>query len=159
MNNYVKHVCKTLISGIAMLSMGWSAAIFGADTEHLACHNVDYAYQQHTPKQLRAIAATCGSEALTRLYYNRAYHLELLQEGATLSQIIASFSSDVSHHIEAYRMYIALIEAFAPAWYADADARVAFLNREYDHRGEVTELRLHGYDHLADVKEKQNSYP
>jgi hypothetical protein len=127
--------------------------------EHEACSNLQYLYNTHTSKQLRAIAATCQSESMSRLYYNRAYHADLLQEGETLSQIVALFSRDMRRHIEAYRVYIALIEAFAPSWYADAGARVAFLNKEYDQRGEVTELRLHGYDRLADVKEKQISIP
>jgi hypothetical protein len=127
--------------------------------EHEACSNLEYAYHSHTSQQLRAIAATCHSEPISRLYYNRAYHEDLLQEGETLSQIVALFSRDMRRHIEAYRVYIALIEAFAPSWYADADSRAVFLNKEYDRRGEVTELRLHGYDRLADVKERQISLP
>jgi hypothetical protein len=127
--------------------------------EHEACLNLHYDYQKHTAKQMRAIAASCQSERISRLYYNRAYHVDLLKEGETMSQIDAMYSSDLTHYIEAYRFYIALIEAFAPSWYPDADARAAFLNQEYDHRGEVAELRLHGYDRLADVKEKQVSFP
>ena len=127
--------------------------------EHQACLNLNYDYQQHTAKQLRAIAATCQSDTISHLYYNRAYHADLLKEGETLSQIDALYSRDLTHHIEAYRFYIALIEAFAPGWYPDAEARAAFLNQEYDHRGEVAELRLHGYDRIADLKEKQISLP
>lgn len=127
--------------------------------EHTACLNLDYDYQQHTAKQLRAIAATCQSGRISQLYYNRAYHVDLLKEGETLSQIDALYSRNLTHYIEAYRFYIALIEAFAPSWYPNAEARAAFLNQEYDHRGEVAELRLHGYDRIADLKEKQISFP
>jgi hypothetical protein len=127
--------------------------------EHEACSNLNYPYQAHSSKELRAIAATCQSDSISRLYYNRAYHVDLLLEGETLSQIIALHNRDMRRHIEAYRFYIALLEAFAPSWYPDADARAAFLNKEYDRLGEVAELRLHGYDHLADVKEKQLSFP
>jgi hypothetical protein len=125
--------------------------------EHEACSNLDYPYQTHSSKELRAIAATCRSDSISRLYYNRAYHVDLLHEGETLSQIIALHSRDMRRHIEAYRFYIALLEAFSTSWYPDPDARAAFLNKEYDGLGEVAELRLHGYDRLADVKEKQLS--
>ena len=127
--------------------------------EHEACLNLHYDYQNHTAKQLRTIAATCQSEGIAHLYYNRAYHVDLLKEGETLSQIDALYSRDLTRYIESYRLYIALIEAFAPSWYSSPDARAAFLNREYDQRGEVAELRLHGYDRIADVKEKQFSFP
>ncbi len=127
--------------------------------EHEACLDLNYDYQKLSAKQLRAIAATCQSAPISQLYYNRAYHVDLLKEGETMSQIDAWYSRDLTRYIEAYRFYIALIEAFAPGWYTDAEARAAFLNQEYDRRGEVAELRLHGYDRLADVKEKQISFP
>lgn len=127
--------------------------------QHQACSNLNYPYQTHSSKELRAIAATCQSDAVSRLYYNRAYHVDLLQEGETLSQIIALHNRDMRRHIEAYRFYIALVEAFAPSWFPDANARATFLNKEYDRLGEVAELRLHGYDHMADMKEKQIFLP
>ena len=127
--------------------------------EHEACLDLNYDYQSQTAKQLRTIAATCQSPRISRLYYNRAYHVDLLKEGETMSQIDALYSRGLTHYIESYRIYIALIEAFAPRWYPDAEARAAFLNQEYDHRGEVAVLRLHGYDRLADVKEKQITFP
>ncbi|KPJ90181.1 MAG: hypothetical protein AMJ53_14625 [Gammaproteobacteria bacterium SG8_11] len=123
--------------------------------EHVACTNLDYDYQVHSSKDLRDIAATCQARSISQLYYNRAYHVDLLKEGEVLSQIVAMVSRDLTHYIEAYRFYIALIESFAPTWYPDANERVDFLNHEYDRRGEVTELRLHGYDRIADLKEKQ----
>jgi hypothetical protein len=89
------------------------------------------------------------------LFYNRAYHSDLLEEGKTLSNLISYFGQDIKRHFEAYRLYIALIEQFAPYWYPDATERAAFLNTEYDRRGEVVELRLHGYDRLADLKEQR----
>lgn len=122
--------------------------------EHVACHNLDYEYQKQTLANLRAIAASCKSREIAQLYYNRAYHRDLLSESEALSQITTVFSQDITRYVEAYRLYIALIEAFAPNWYPDEDARAAFLNREYDNRSEVAELRLHGYDRLADSKER-----
>lgn len=138
-------------------------ALFWGNTvnaqDHPACANLDYVYQNDSSKQLRAIAASCRSPAIAQLFYNRAYHKDLVKEGETLSLMVSLFSPDVTRHFEAYRLYIALIEAFAPLWYADPQTRVAFLNREYDRRGEVAELRLHGYDRLADLKEKRISLP
>jgi hypothetical protein len=127
--------------------------------EHAACNNLVYDFPMYSAKQLRDIAATCQSNQISHLYYNRAYHVDLLKEGEILSQIDALYSRDLTQHIEAYRFYIALIEAFAPMWYEDPEARAAFLNQEYDRRGEVAELRLHGYDRIADLKEKQFSFP
>lgn len=78
----------------------------------------------------------------------------MLREGETLSDLQVYFSRDLTHHLESYRIYIALIESFAPMWYENVEHRIAFLNAEYDKRSEVTELRLHGYDRLADLKER-----
>ncbi len=47
-----------------------------------------------------------------------------------------------------------MLEALAPLWFPDADARIEFLRNEYDHRGEVVELRLRGFDRIADRLER-----
>lgn len=139
---------------VCVLSWAWGS-VKAAD-EHTACRDLDFVYQNHTAEQIRAIAQSCHSDTISQLYFNRAYHMDLLQEGEALSQLIATSSGNITHHIESYRLYIALIESFAPSWYGDdMQGRITFLNREYDRRGEVTELRIRGYDRLADLKEKQ----
>lgn len=52
-------------------------------------------------------------------------------------------------------MYIAMLEEFAPLYYPDIQQRVKFLNMIYERRSEVVELRLHGYDKLADALERK----
>lgn len=122
--------------------------------EHHACRNAVYEYHGHTSEELRTIAATCKSTPVANLYYNRAYHADLVSEAATLAGLIA-YSDDSSRtRFEAYRLYIALLEQLAPIWYPDPAARIAFLNREYDHRVEIAGLRLLGYDHVADHIER-----
>lgn len=120
-----------------------------------SCVDTNFEYMNLTAKELRSIAATCHSGELSQLYYNRAYHADLVEEGKTLSELIAYYSRGVEHHFEAYRLYIALIETMSPIWYPNPKDRVTFLNKEYEQRGEVAELRLHGYDRLADAKERQ----
>ena len=96
---------------------------------------------------------------MARLYYNRAYHAELLQEGEALSRIVSVSGRETTRHLQAYRLYMALLEAFARNWNRNIQDRAAFLNREYDRRSEVVELRLHGYDRLADLKEAKMLLP
>ena len=127
--------------------------------QHRACRDLDYPFGDHTPSERRAIAASCQSGPVARLYYHRARHADLVAEERTLARLIAYSPPASRYHFAAYEVYIALIEALAPVWYADPAARVEFLNAEYDHRGEVAELRLHGYDTLADRLEGKSPVP
>ena len=144
--------------GILLLAgLLWSA--HSSAQENKACRMPDYDYQSQSTMQLRAIAASCHSEQVARLYYNRAYHAELLQEGEALSRIVSVSGRETTRHLQAYRLYMALLEAFARNWNRNIQDRAAFLNREYDRRSEVVELRLHGYDRLADLKEAKMLLP
>lgn len=123
--------------------------------EHPACRDLDYRYAQHPSQQLRAIAASCEAEEIADLFYHRAYHAELIAEGEALRGLIAYTRRDSGGHFDAYRLYIAMIEAFAPVWYPVVNERAAFLNGQYEHHSEIAELRLHGYDMVADRLERQ----
>jgi hypothetical protein len=143
--------CYFLASGIA------------AAAEHPACRDADYSYSNLSSTEMRVIAASCKSEAFARLYYNRAYHADMVKEAKAQSDITVFSPDDATFHgtpervrdFEAYRMYIELIEAFAPVWYKDPQERIAFLNKEYDRLGEIAELRLRGYGLIADYMEAQ----
>ena len=80
---------------------------------------------------------------------------ELLKEGEVLADLIVHQNDSVQHHLTSYRMYIAMVEEFAPSWFPDLLQRAEFLNNIYEKRGEVVELRLHGYDKTADILERE----
>ena len=146
---------------IVYLLLAWfilgAVAVF-AD-EHRACRDLDYPYGDRTPSEQRAIAASCQHRRVAKLYYQRARHADLVAEERTLARLIPYSARESHHHFGAYNVYIALIEALAPVWYPDPRERVEFLNAEYDYQGEVAELRLHGYDTLADRLERKAADP
>ena len=108
-----------------------------------------------TEQRYREIAATCDNDRLARLYYNRAYHQELLKEGVLFSRLVIQSDGTLQYHMDAYRLYIAMIEIFAQSQYPDLLVRAEILNNVYESRSEVIELRLQGYDRIADTLEKK----
>ena len=124
-------------------------------TEHPACSNFSSSHIEKTSSELRSIAATCQNEHVAQLFYNRAYHKDLLLEGNALSGIILHNSESYEYQLSAYRLFIALVEEIAPLYYPNVDHRISFLNQVYERRSEVVELRLRGYDKLADRLEKK----
>jgi hypothetical protein len=135
---------------IAVLGLAFNGVAVSA-SEDPACAQLDHTFQSYTAGQLRAIAGTCDDKSVARLFYNRAYHKDLLSEGRALSGIITSNAEPDGYHVTSYRLYIALVEELSFQWFPEPNARVAFLNKVYERRGEVIELRLHGYDRLADA--------
>jgi hypothetical protein len=89
---------------------------------------------------------------VARLYYNRAYHLELLDDFDMLASLISFGRSGDGAHRESYRALIALYEGFAEAaWMQGGGAEViAGLNEGYEKASAVAELRLKGRHNLAD---------
>jgi hypothetical protein len=138
---------------LAIMAMGGVAQA----GEHPACKDSRYPYASHTSSELRAIAKSCTVEAIASLYYRRARHADLIDEGEVLSGLIPHSRREQSSYFDTYRIYIAFLEAFSAVWYPDFSDRAAFLNKEYDRLGEVAELRLRGYDNLADRLERQTS--
>lgn len=61
--------------------------------------------------------------------------------------------------LETYQIYIGLIEAFAATLYPDPVERLNFLTQEYSRQIEIAELRLRGYDNLADRMERDTLTP
>ena len=127
--------------------------------EHAACNDHEYQYEMHTPGELRTIAASCKSTPIANLFYNRAYHYDLVSEATALAELIVYSDSSNAVRLASNRLYVALLEQMAPIWYPDWSERVAFLNREYDRRDEIARLRLRGYDHIADRLERNFSIP
>lgn len=125
--------------------------------EHPACRDVDYAYQDHASAELRAIASSCRYRDIAYLYYNRAYHADLLARADVLSSLIpySGREREKRYDMASYRYYMAMVESLSSIWFDDPLSRIRFLNLEYDRRGEIAELRLKGYDHIADRLERR----
>jgi hypothetical protein len=126
-----------------------------AAKENPACHDQNFNHINTSAGELRAIAVTCEEKAVARLFYNRAYHKELLSEGKVLSGIILHNTESNDYELIAYRLYIAMVEELAPLYYPDVKQRIEILNKVYERRSEVIRLRLRGNDRLADALERK----
>ena len=122
--------------------------------ENPACAIPGSLFTEKSANELRSIAASCNAPNVARLFYNKAYHKDLLAEGKILARI-DTINNQSGYQITAYRLYIALVEELAPVYYPDINQRIDFLNQVYERRGEVVELRIRGYDKLADALEKK----
>ncbi|MDJ0805288.1 MAG: hypothetical protein QNJ78_00495 [Gammaproteobacteria bacterium] len=126
-----------------------------AAEQHSACDTLSIDHLGATIDQLRAIAETCEWPEIATLFYNRAYLRELILEYDRINSMI---SADRSHqaNFEAYRILIGLVESFAAEALSRGDAdTVTRLNRTYDHYIEIAELRLKGYDLIANRMERE----
>lgn len=123
-------------------------------SENPACSSPDSTYIDSSATTLRKIAVTCTDSEIARLFYNRAYHKDLLAEEKVLSGL-DTVNDESRYEITAYRLYIALLEELAPFYFPELGQRVSFLNQVYEKRGEVVELRIRGYDKLADALERK----
>jgi hypothetical protein len=145
------------------LALLFGALILGGSPvqaeEHAACWDMDYHFENHSPQELRQIAASCRSALVSTLYSQRAEHADLVQEHLALSGMTTWSRDGNKPDLETYRIYIGLIEAFAAALYPDPVERLNFLTREYSRQIEIAELRLRGYDNLADRMERDTLTP
>lgn len=137
---------------LTVLSMIFPVCVMAI--EDPACSTPGATFIEHSASELRQIAASCQEPAVARLFYNRAYHKELLAEGKLLSGLI-NLKEKYEYELTAYRLYIALVEEMASQYYPDVQQRIEVLNKVYEHRGEVVELRLRGNDRLADALERK----
>jgi hypothetical protein len=147
---------------LALLVLFGSGSVYAG--EHRACRDISYPYLGLSSNKLRAIAATCNNEEIAKLFYNRAYHSDLASEARTYAGLMTYSRGTGSTFTTAppriarfrgYLLYISLIEQFASERYPDLQQRARFLNREYDSQGEIAELRLRGYEHMANHRERQ----
>ena len=136
-----------LFVGVLHANVAWADA---------RCADIGLAYLELRPADVRELAQGCKDAALADLYFKRAYHLEFLQRSARHESMVILYGGQ-RPWLPNYRLYVALIEAMSPHWFADARARIDFLRGEYEHKGEVAELRLRGMDHMADRLERERS--
>lgn len=120
------------------------AVLWQKSGEPLACRDLDFDYSPLSVAELTTVAASCQDDAVARLYYNRAYYADLLETAAG-----GEFDPRLSSLAHSHRLYMGMIEAFAPRWYPDEKARLAFLNTQYEEMATVAELKLRQYKRLA----------
>lgn len=105
---------------------------------------------QQPPEQLRQIAKKCDRAEIANLFYNRAYHRELLEKFQHLHSLQTLKPNHDLAHYHTQRIFIALSEAFAKrAWEQGETQALQQLNRQYDRSIEIAEYQLKGYDALA----------
>ncbi|WP_435684134.1 hypothetical protein [Sedimenticola selenatireducens] len=135
-----------LILGLAgsLFSLSGSAAN-PDDCDHPFTHGSEY-----NPQQLRQVAKKCDQTEIADLFYNRAYHTELLQKFQVLNRLQSHKPNHDLTHYHTQRIFIALSEAFAKrAWERGETQAIGQLNRQYDRSIEIAEYQLKGYDVLA----------
>lgn len=103
---------------------------------------------------LRAFADACAESKHSALFYNRAYHAEVIDELAMLAAMQKGYASSDRRRLEASRVFIGLAEAFAArAWrepeQAARKAALGALNRAYEAAIQDAEHTLHGFDLLV----------
>ncbi|WP_275098579.1 hypothetical protein [Sedimenticola hydrogenitrophicus] len=114
------------------------------------CYNPFTHSAEYPPAQLRQVAKKCDETAIANLFYNRAYHAELLDKFQILNRLQAHQPTDDLTHYHTQRIFIALAEAFADrAWTRGEAQAITLLNRQYDRSIEIAEYQLRGYDKLA----------
>ena len=104
--------------------------------------------------QLRLIAASCSDPAVSELFFNRAFHADLIAKAQSLAHRRVPRFNSSGTDFRNYQTYITFVEALAPIWFPEAGDRARFLNHEYRRHGEIAELRLNGHHRLADRLEQ-----
>lgn len=121
-----------------------------AIADHKECDNPFSHSADYTPQLMRQVAEHCGESAIANLFYNRAYHAELLQKFQVINQLQTHKPSNDRTHYQTQRMFIALSEAFARrAWEQGGKTAIAQLNSHYERSIEIAEYQLKGYNVLA----------
>jgi hypothetical protein len=101
------------------------------------------------PAELRRLAGHCADAGVSRLYYNRAYHAELLADLRLLSQLQKGYAGTDRTRLEQGRMYIGLVERFAARAWHQRPQVIDELNQAYEQSIRTVELTIGGYDRLA----------
>lgn len=146
-----------------LIALGLAAGvILGGSIAHADNVDCDTPFSHHAgedPQQLRQIARTCSRPAISHLFYNRAYHAELLEKFQILNRLQFLRPNHNQTHYHTQRIYIGLVEAFAQrAWQRGMLNAISQLNRQYDHSIEIAEHQLKGYDMLAVQSERQTGH-
>jgi hypothetical protein len=123
--------------------------------ERRGCDNLGWPQAGASSADLRDLAARCESGDAAALFYNRAYHLDLLERYRSLIRLTPASGQEDFKDYHAYRIFIGLTEALADQRRRESGRQpTAWLNSVYDRATEIAELRLRGYDLQADRLER-----
>lgn len=146
---------NTFLSLLGLICL-MSSGVLHADE---SCTGLKFSMNEQTPTQLRQIAAQCPSSSIADLYYHRAQYAELVRDNRVLQSLsIINTVSDSEKDAESYRMYIALVELMAEQMIPKQAERVAFLNQQYSQLNNLFELRMKGFDRIADRLEHEATF-
>ncbi|MES9871529.1 MAG: hypothetical protein ABW162_06430 [Candidatus Sedimenticola sp. PURPLELP] len=138
------------LMGLTLFGVMLTFSLGGIAAEHPACTNPFLKQTVVTPGESRGIAISCTEEEISSLFYNRAYHQELLENFRSMAMLESYTETDDMMHYEAQRIYIGLAEAFArSAWNNGNLKAVSALNEQYDQAIAVGELQIRRNEVLA----------
>jgi len=140
-------VRRTRLACITLLFASLNAQ--GAD-DHAACNTVTYNWFDHSSDELRHIASTCESGYFSELNFHRAYYIDLVNEATATAGLIDYVRTENRANLSAYKFHMMLAEQLARHLYPTRVGQLLFLNGEYEVNNEIAELRLRGYNNLAD---------
>ncbi|MCW8891428.1 MAG: hypothetical protein OQL20_12280 [Sedimenticola sp.] len=121
-----------------------------AIADHKDCGSPFSHTSKYSPERMRQVAENCGETAIANLFYNRAYHAELLEKFQVINRLQSHQPNHDLTHYHTQRIFIALSEAFAKrAWEQGHQQAITHLNQNYDRSIEIAEHQLKGYDVLA----------
>jgi hypothetical protein len=143
------------MKGLPIGAVLWFYVVSIAAGEHPACYQPFSSPEPKFPILSSSIPVNCEHPELTRLNSNRAQLYELMSDFNSLNRGISANKSAQAYY-EAYRIFIGLAESFAVRAMARGDlTALDRLNETYRQYIEITELRLKGYDLIADRLERE----
>ena len=143
------------MKGLFIGGILWFQVVAIAAGEYPACTQNLISQDQEHRTWFSSLPLDCNHPELNRLNNNRAQLYELMSDYNNLNQAVSADSSTQAYY-EAYRILIGLAESFAERALAQGDLEVLVrLNETYRQYIEITELRLKGYDLIANRLERE----
>ena len=136
---------KLLLSLVFCIS---SPGLHGAE-ETPACTRTDYDWFRHSAHELRQFATACKSARFSELNYHRAYFRDLVTESDATASLIDFARSGNRADFSAYTFHMILTEQLARHYFPTTAGRLSHLIDAYEVNNEIAELRLRGYNNLA----------
>jgi hypothetical protein len=142
------------ILGALLMLTGYASSVMG---QHSACQQLNLSTEVYSQEDLIKIAQSCKDPAVSELYFNRAYHLRMLEQYRFFERSLSHYRGDAGQaYIDAYRIHIGLAEAFiAKHLSLNKIKAVEQLNEIYDQSSEIAEMRFRGYDLLANRMQRE----
>ena len=126
-----------------VVSLGCGTAVAAGEP---ACQKPFQPLDDPSTAALREVAPFCSDPEVALLFYNRAYHREVLADLQLLQRLETYRTSEDRARYEQSRIYAGLIEAFAQrAWDAGHPGAIDALNGAYDVSITTVEYAIKGY--------------